>query len=314
MLVSREKTPDNLPYEVTLLGVSAAMPAFDRHPSAQLLRIQEKYYLIDCGEGTQMQLRRYALKWSKINQIFISHLHGDHFFGLIGLLNSYGLAGRTAPLDIFGPDGLEKIIMIQLRYGGGNLPYPLRFHRVDCTFSSSIYEDQHVRVYSIPLGHRIPTSGFLFREKERPRNMIGETISTYQIPYSVIPEIKAGADFELPDGRIIPNANLTIDPPAPRSYAYCSDTQYTESIIPIIDRVDLLYHESTFCADLQEQAKITMHSTAFDAASIAKKAKVKKLLLGHYSSRYRDIGLFETEARTVFDESYLGEEGKTYRV
>lgn len=304
----------SLPFDLTLLGVNAATPAFDRHPSAQVLCIQEHYFLIDCGEGTQMQMLKYGVKRNKINHIFISHLHGDHIFGLVGLLTSYGLNGRLAPLDIFSPAGLQEMIDVQVRYAGGGLPYPVRFHEVNCSESAIVFENDQLTVRSIPLEHRVPTSGYLFKEKWRPRNMRPEKIQAYQIHFSEIPGIKAGADFTLPDGTVIPNAELTFDPPTPRSFAYCSDTRYTETIIPIIKGVDLLYHESTFCTEFQEQAELSMHSTAKEAATIAKKAGVKKLLLGHYSSRYRELDPFVEEAKSIFQESYLGEEGATHVV
>ena len=249
----------SLPFDLTLLGVNAATPAFDRHPSAQVLCIQEHYFLIDCGEGTQMQMLKYGVKRNKINHIFISHLHGDHIFGLVGLLTSYGLNGRLAPLDIFSPAGLQEMIDVQVRYAGGGLPYPVRFHEVNCSESAIVFENDQLTVRSIPLEHRVPTSGYLFKEKWRPRNMRPEKIQAYQIHFSEIPGIKAGADFTLPDGTVIPNAELTFDPPTPRSFAYCSDTRYTETIIPIIKGVDLLYHESTFCTEFKEQAELSMH-------------------------------------------------------
>ena len=312
--MSKEEIRDSLPFELTILGVNAATPAFGRHPSAQILQVQEKYYLVDCGEGTQMQMLNFGVKRSKINQIFISHLHGDHVYGLIGLLTSLGLNGRTAALEIFSPGGLKEMIDIQISYSGGGLPYPIQFHEVDTTQNTIIFEDQLVRVYSIPLQHRVPTNGFLFTEKERPRNIIGDKIKEYKIPYQVIPSIKSGADFTLPDGRVVPNEELTIAPPIPRSYAYCSDTRFTESIIPLIKGVDLLYHEATFCSDAKEQAEVSMHSTAQEAATIALKAGVGKLILGHFSSRYRDLSLFKEEAIKIFPESIIGEEGGSYAV
>lgn len=304
----------SLPFELTVLGINAATPAFNRHPSAQVLCVQEQYYLIDCGEGTQMQMLKYSVKRSKIQQIFISHLHGDHVYGLIGLLTSFGLNGRSSPLEVFGPKGLEEMIMVQIKYGGGGFPYPIQFHVVDCHASAVIFEDKVLTVQSIPLVHRVPTIGYLFQEKRRPRNMRAEKIQDYQIPFKAIPGIKSGEDYILPDGKVIQNSELTIAPPEPRAFAYCSDTRYTETIIPLIKGVDLLYHESTFCQDMLEQAEASMHSTAFEAATIAKKAGAKQLLLGHFSSRYRDISSFEKEARTVFEASYLCEEGATYSI
>ncbi|MBX2876467.1 MAG: ribonuclease Z [Saprospiraceae bacterium] len=301
------------PFEVQLLGTNSALPAFGRHPTSQILSIQKYKYLIDCGEGTQMRFQKFGVKPGRMNQIFISHLHGDHFYGLIGLLTTLGLIGRKRPLDIFGPDGLEEIIRVQTKYAGGDPPFSIQFHTIDTEKHQLIFENNHITVHSIPLDHRVPTSGFLFREKPKERKMIGSKIEEYQIPFRAIPAIKKGADFTNADGQRIANALLTEDPSPPRSYAYCSDTRYKEDIIPLIEGADMLYHESTFQEDLVAKTIPTGHSTALQAAQIAKRAKVGRLILGHFSSRYENINSFAEEARTVFPEVVAGVEGEIYR-
>ena len=301
------------PFEVQLLGTNSALPAFGRHPTSQILSIQKYKYLIDCGEGTQMRFQKFGVKPGRMNQIFISHLHGDHFYGLIGLLTTLGLIGRTRPLDIFAPQGLEEIIRVQTKYAGGDPPFSIRFHVIDTEKHQLIFENNQITVHSIPLDHRVPTSGFLFREKEGERKMIGSTIEEYNIPYGAIPAIKKGEDYITPDGQRIANTLLTEDPTPPRSYAYCSDTRFKEDIIPIIAEADILYHESTFQENLIEKTIPTGHSTARQAAEIAKRAKVGRLILGHFSSRYEDINSFAEEAQAVFPEVVAGVEGEIYR-
>ncbi|MEM8907198.1 MAG: ribonuclease Z [Bacteroidota bacterium] len=301
-------------FELTILGCNAAIPAYDRHPSAQVLNVHEQLFLIDCGEGTQIQMNRYRIRRSRIQQIFISHLHGDHIFGLIGLLTSYSLSGRTEPLTIFSPAGLEEIIQVQLQHTGGVLAYPLNFELVDCATYTLIFANKTLEVYAFPLRHRIPTSGYLFREKPRLLNIIPEQIQKYQIPIADIPKIKAGEDYVNEAGRVIANAELTLAPAIPRSYAYCSDTIYDESLVSILREVDLLYHETTFCHDKVEQAIQTMHTTAKQAAQLAQKAGVGRLITGHYSSRYPDLTVILTEAQAVFERTVLGLEGKSYPV
>lgn len=301
-------------FELTILGSNSAIPANNRFPTSQVLNVRGRLYLIDCGEGTQVRLRDNKVKRSKINQIFISHLHGDHVYGLIGLLSSYGLNGRTEPLHIFSPPHLDEIINIQIVYTGRDFPFELIFHITDPEKHQLIFEDEVTEVYSIPLQHRIPTHGFLFLEKRQPDSMIPERIQKYSIPFEDISKIKEGNDWISPDGKVIPHSRLTTPAPVPRSYAYCSDTAYTEEIIPIIEGVDLLYHESTFMHSEKDFAEKTMHSTAEQAAQIAKKAKVGKLLLGHYSSRYVDLEDLHEEAKRVFPNSELGLEGKRFSV
>lgn len=302
-------------FRLTLLGTGSALPAYGRFSTAQLLQVEHHRYLIDCAEGAQIRLSQYGLHKGIVRQIFISHLHGDHYYGLLGLITSYSLLGRTQKLTVFGPEGLEEIFQVNMRYGGGRaLTFPLRFEVVDPTVHQCIFEDEKVRVFSLPLDHRIPAAGFLFREKERPRNMIPEKIETYHIPYQEIPAIKAGGDYRLPDGRVIPNEELTLPPPAARSYAFCSDTAYREALIPLIEGVDLLYHESTFLESDRAKAALTKHATAKQAATIAARARVGRLILGHYSSRYRDLTPFLEEARSVFPATELGEDGRSYEV
>lgn len=302
-------------FELTILGTSAALPAYNRFPSAQILNIQDQLFLIDCGEGTQMRMMEFGVKKNRIEQIFISHLHGDHVYGLIGLLTSFGLNNRTNPLTIFSPPGLEEIINIQFKYTGGqNSPFPIHFKVLDPTQSETIFDNDLLSVTTLPLLHRIPTVGYLFREKEHPRNILPEKIRAYQIPYTSIPAIKNGEDFQNLNGQIIPNTELTLAPRVPRTFAYCSDTAFNEALIPLIEGVDLLYHESTFCEDHQEQAKITMHSTAKQAATIAAKAKAGQLILGHYSARYKVLDCFLEEAQAIFSNTLLGKEGMVYEV
>ena len=301
-------------FELTLLGTNSALPAFDRFPTSQVLNVEDRAYLIDCGEGTQIRMQQYPVRRGRISQIFISHLHGDHIFGLIGLLTSFGLNGREEPVDVFSPPGLQPIIEVQLKLGAAGLPFALRFHEVDPTRHSRIFADRRIEVFTLPLRHRIPTTGYLFREHQRPSNIRPEQIKKYDIPFGKIPAIKAGAELSLADGTVISNERLTIPAPPPRSYAFCSDTRYEPAIVPLIRDVDLLYHESTFCEDQRQQAELTMHSTAREAALIARDAGVGRLILGHYSSRYRDLTPFLEEARAVFPATELGEDGRTFSV
>lgn len=294
-------------FELKILGSNAATPAHGRHLSAQVLTIGADVFLIDCGEGTQFQMLKFQVKRNKINHIFISHLHGDHIFGLIGLLMSYDLNGRTNPLHIYSPAGLQAIIDIQF---SDQPKFPLHFHVTDPSVSTILFENNRVEVTSIPLVHRVPCHGFLFAEKPYKANMLKDKIEAYQIPYQAISAIKDGADYTLEDGTVIPNDELTQAPARPRKFAYCSDTMYSEAILPIIKGVDILYHEATFMQDLLPKAQNTMHSTAQQAASIAKQAKVKQLILGHFSSRYDDLNPLLEEAKAVFESTTLVVEGK----
>ena len=298
--------------ELTILGCHSATPRVNAHPTAQYLEINSRHFLIDCGEGTQRQMRKYKVGFSKINHIFISHLHGDHFFGLIGLISTLGILNREKELHLFGPKGIKEVINLQLKYSKSYVKYDLIFHELNSKKSELIFEDKKVEVLTIPLHHRVYTNGFLFKEKENSRKLNMSEIRKFQeIEVCDYNNLKVGRDFTLTSGETIQNSLLTQDPKKPMSYAYCSDTSYKSDIVEIIKKSDLLYHESTFLSDKEDLATKTRHSTAKQAALIAKKADVKKLILGHYSSRYKDITLFKKEAEEVFSNVILAETGKT---
>ncbi len=297
--------------KLTILGCHSATPRTDAHPTSQFLEINGRFFLIDCGEGTQTQLRKYKVKFSRIKHVFISHLHGDHFFGLIGLISTFSLLNRQTELHIFAPKGAEEIIKLQLKHTKSWLHFPLYFHELTAKESELIFEDDKVEVHTIPLDHRVYTNGFLFKEKVGERKLDMNAIKKYaEIEICDYQNLKNGKDFNLNNGEIIPNSKLTLDPLKPLSYAFCSDTAYSEKIIPLIKNVDLLYHESTFLEDKLDLAKTTKHSTALQAGKIAKLAHVAQLLLGHYSSRYKDISFFKKEAKQAFDSVLLAKEGK----
>ncbi|MEZ7505046.1 ribonuclease Z [Flavobacterium sp. Arc2] len=298
--------------KITILGCYAATPRTFTNPTSQILDIKNRLFLIDCGEGTQVQLRKNKIRFSKINHIFISHLHGDHFFGLIGLVSTFTLLNRNTDLHIYGPKGIKEIIKLQLRLANSWTNYGLHFHELELNESEIIFEDDKVLVRTIPLKHRIYTNGFLFEEKIDKRKLNTDAVQNYEIDKCYFQNIKNGKDITLDDGRIIENAQLTFDPIPPKSYAFCSDTAYNEAIIPIISGVDVLYHESTFLESEETLAAKTMHSTAKEAAKIALKAKVKHLILGHYSTRYENINLFKEEAETIFPEVLLADDGQSF--
>ena len=300
--------------KLTILGCYAATPRTITNPTSQLLEIKNRMFLIDCGEGTQVQLRKNKIKFSKINQVFISHLHGDHFFGLIGLISTFSLLGRTTDLHIYGPKGIKEIVILQLRLSNSWTNYGLFFHELESNESVVVFEDDKVLVTTIPLKHRVYTNGFLFQEKVGERKLNMDTVLNYEIESCYYQKIKNGKDITLEDGRVILNAELTFDPIQPKSYAFCSDTVYHEAILPIIENVDVLYHESTFLESEQSLAERTLHSTAKEAARIALKANAKQLILGHYSTRYDSINLFKDEAQTVFSEVLLAEDGATFEL
>ncbi len=301
-------------FEVTILGSNAAVPAFGRHPSAQVLNVNEQCYLIDCGEGTQIRMNDFSIRRHRINQIFISHLHGDHIFGLIGLLTSYSLGQRTEKMDIFGPAGIQELLEVQLEYSKSHLTFQLDVHIVDPTQSTLIFSDKNLSVSTIPLDHRIPACGYLFREKDRLLNVIPEKLTEYGIDFKQINEIKRGEKGINSAGEAVDNNLLTLPPYVARSFAYCSDTAYKPDIIPLLKDIDLLYHEATFTEDKAENAIATKHSTAKQAAMIARDADVKKLLIGHFSSRYHDLNVLLHEANSVFDNTQLAIEGTTFSV
>jgi len=298
--------------KLTILGCYAATPRTITNPTSQVLEIRNRMFLIDCGEGTQVQLRKNKIKFSKINHIFISHLHGDHFYGLVGLISTFMLLNRQTDLHIYGPKGIKEIILLQLRFSNSFTGYNLYFHELEAKESETIYEDEKVIVKTIPLKHRIYTNGFLFQEKIGDRKLNVEAVEKYEIETCYYQNIKNGKDITLDNGTIIPNETLTFDPIPPKSYAFCSDTMYDETIIPIIQNADILYHETTFLETEADKAEKTMHSTAKEAAQIATKANIKQLILGHYSTRYSNIELFKDEAQTIFSNVLLADDGKSF--
>lgn len=300
---------------LTILGCHSATPRAKAYPTSQYLEINNHHFLIDCGEGTQRQMRKYKVGFSKINHIFISHLHGDHFFGLIGLISTLGLLGRERELHIFGPKDIKKMTLMQLKITQSHAKFPIQFHELSSKESEVILDDDKVTVKTIPLKHRIYTNGYLFIEKEKPKNLHIDNIKNYpEIDRADYLNIKAGKDIVLPSGEVVPNSELTLPPKKPLCFAFCSDTAYKPNIVPLLRNVDLLYHEATFLDDRKDLAKKTMHATTKQAATIAKDANVKQLILGHYSGRYKDISEFKEEAQSVFTNSHLAEPGKVFKV
>lgn len=292
-------------FEVNILGCGSALPTTRHFASSQVLNIREKLFMIDCGEGTQLQLRRSKLKFSRLNHIFISHLHGDHCFGLIGLLSTFDLLGRTAAMHIYAHPDFEPILNMQLDYFCKKMDYEVVFHPINPSKIEIIYEDRSVSVTTIPLRHRIPTCGFLFSEKKTPDHIKRDMIDYYGIPTCDINRIKNGEDYVLADGTVIPNNRLTAPSSSPRKYAYCSDTLYHREIIEQVKGVDLLYHEATFADSDRPKAEMTFHTTALQAATIAKDAGVKQLVIGHFSARYEEEDLLLKEAQSVFPNTVL---------
>jgi ribonuclease Z len=299
-------------FEVTILGSSSATPIYNRNPSAQILNINERLYLIDCGEGTQQQMLRFDVKASRVDHIFISHLHGDHYLGLVGLLSSMHLNGRTKTLKLFGPPELMEIIDLQLKYSDTTLQYPLEFIATHTDKPELILDTTDITVETIPLDHRIATTGFLFKQKKRLKKIIREKIIELNIPVNHFAEIKKGADYIAPDGTVYKNWEITNNPKEPKSYAYCSDTIYDESYFEQISNVDILYHEATFLHSMLDRARSTFHTTALQAGEVALKTGAKKLLIGHFSARYKTLIDLLDEAMSVFPETELAVEGKTF--
>ena len=291
---------------LTILGYNSAIPTVKSAPTAQFLEMEERCFLIDCGEGTQVQLRKAKAKFSKINHIFISHLHGDHVFGLPGLISSFRLLGRETPLHVYGPKGIKEMMETIFRITETHQGFEVVFHELSSQKSEKVFEDNRVEVFTIPLDHRIYCNGYLFKEKPKERHLNMQEISKYpEIEICDYHNLKRGKNIQLSDGYILKNENLTKPAEPSVSYAFCSDTRYLESIIPIIKNVDVLYHESTFLHDLKKMADYTGHTTALEAAKIARKANVKKLILGHFSNRYNDLSVFLNEACEIFPETYL---------
>ncbi|MDQ4142096.1 MAG: ribonuclease Z [Bacteroidota bacterium] len=301
-------------FELKILGSSSATPSPDRHHTAQVLTIGNQLNLIDCGENTQMQLMLYKVKHQRISNIFISHLHGDHYFGLFGLLSTMHLQHRTQPLNLFGPPGLAEILTTQFRYSHTQLSFKLIFHELDTTVHAQIFEDKAITVHTLPMQHRIACCGFIFREKPKLRHLIKDKLPSF-LTHAQLVKLKFGEDILDEEGNLlVPNAEVTRPPKRSRTYAYCSDTRYKEDILPYIKQVDLLYHEATFLDELRDQAAYTMHSTALQAATLAQKAEVKRLLIGHFSVRYRDLTPLLLEAKSIFDNTQLATEGKTISI
>jgi ribonuclease Z len=301
-----------LTFKITILGSSSAVPTSKRNLTAHVLNAHERFFLIDCGEGTQIQLRKNKIRFGKIDQIFISHLHGDHIFGLFGLISTFSLLDRDKDLHIYAHPELENILNKHLEYFERNISYKIIYHHLKPKISEMIYEDRNIIVETIPLKHSLPTCGFKFTEKPHLRNLKKNIVQDFNIPISKIQGIREGNDFINDDDEIILNSSLTLPPYKVRSYAYCTDTAYSEKIVPIIKDSDLLFHEATFCKKLKKQAKLTNHSTSEDAANIAKKANVKKLIVGHFSARYKDVSPIVDEARAIFQNTFPAEDGETY--
>ena len=298
-------------FDVTLLGCGSATPTLRHMATSQVVDLRDKLYLIDCGEGTQLQMRRMRVRFGRLNHIFISHAHGDHCFGIPGLISTLGMLGRKGELVIHGPKALADFLRPVLAVFCKEMPYPIRINIIDPNQYALIMEDRSLCVYSIPLKHRIPTCGFLFVEKPGEAHLIREMIDFYRVPVRLLAEIKRGADFVTEEGEVIPYTRLTRPAAPPKRYAYCSDTAYSPEIIPWIEGVDCLYHEATFMEADLPRAKETFHSTAKQAAQIAMNAQAKKLVLGHYSARYDDVTPLLEEAKMVFPETVLGKEGLT---
>ena len=300
---------------LTILGYNSAIPTVKSAPTAQFLEMEERCFLIDCGEGTQVQLRKAKAKFSKINHIFISHLHGDHVFGLPGLISSFRLLGRETPLHVYGPKGIKEMMETIFRITETHQGFEVVFHELSSKKSEKVFEDNRVEVFTIPLDHRIYCNGYLFKEKPKERHLNMQEISKYpEIEICDYHNLKRGKDIQLSDGYILKNENLTKPAEPSVSYAFCSDTRYLESIIPIIKNVDVLYHEATFLHDLKKMADYTGHTTALEAAKIARKANVKKLILGHFSNRYNDLSVFLNEACDIFPETYLPEQLEAVKI
>lgn len=296
------------PFKVRILGCGSALPTLRHFASSQIVELRGKMFMVDCGEGTQIQVRRSRIHFNKIASIFITHLHGDHCFGLIGLISTLGMLGRTAPLHIYAPFALEAILNQQINFFCEGLDYTVYFHGIDTTVPNVIYEDKSIIVKSVPLNHRIACCGFVFCEKPTLPHIRRDMIDFYNIPECYRNNIKRGDDWITPEGEVIPNSRLTEPADAPRSYAYCSDTKYIPDLYKHLTNVDTLYHEATYCDENADRAALYYHSTAKQAATVARDAKVKKLILGHFSARYNDEDAILQEARSVFPNTFLANE------
>lgn len=301
-------------FAVTILGNNSAIPTLDRHPTAQIVTCNDQLLLVDCGEGTQLQMARYKIKRSRLRYIFISHLHGDHYFGLIGLLNSLSLLGRTETLTVFAPPELETILLLQLECSGTTLQFQLQFVPLTAENHGVILEDKELRVSSFPTRHRIPCYGFIFELQKRKRKIIPEQARAYEIPAAYFSKLQEGADYQRKDGLLVKNDWVTFPPLPGKRYVYCADTMYTEELLPYAEKADLLYHETTYLHNLAERAAERYHSTSVQAATLALNAEAKRLIIGHFSSKYSDLAPFLEESRPVFENTDLAEEGVTYLI
>lgn len=299
------------PFKIHILGCGSALPTLRHNASSQIVEIRGKMFMVDCAEGTQMQLRRSKINFQRIQAVFISHMHGDHCFGLIGMISTFGLMGRTAPLDVYATKELGPVLDMLMKSFCNDYSFEVRFHAIDTKQNAVIYDDRSLTVETIPLQHRVPCCGFLFREKPTLPHIRRDMIDYLEIPFSQINNIKAGADWVTPDGKVIPNSRLVTPSDNTRSYAYCSDTRYISDLWKLVNGATVLYHESTYASDCEDRARTYWHSTARQAAMVARDAKVGKLLLGHYSARYNDESEILDEAKAVFPKSFLTNEGMT---
>lgn len=311
MGVGETKIMDNA--TLRILGAGSAMPKADLFHTSQILEMRNKQFMIDCGEGAQIRMREYAVRTARLNHIFISHLHGDHCFGLMGLISTLGMMGRTADIVIHSHPDLEMLLAHQVKYFCSEFPFQVIFAPYTPYASEVIYEDRGVKVTTLPLKHRVPTSGFLFEEKHTERHLVRSMIDAYEVPIAFYKDLKDGADFVTPDGEVVSNRRLTTDPTPPKKFAYISDTAYIEKHIDMLHGVDCLYHEATFLNEDKVRIKNTQHSSALQAATVAKRAEVKKLIIGHYSARYNTAKPFLEEAKSVFENTFAAKDGDLFK-
>jgi ribonuclease Z len=297
---------------VTILGNNSAVPAFDRHPTSQVVTIDGASFLVDCGEGTQIQMIKYKIRRGKISHIFISHLHGDHYFGLVGLINSFGLLSHQQDLHVFGPSPLQEIVELQMKVAKTTLPFNLYFHTINK--EGVLVDDSKYEIRCFRTNHRIECYGFAFKEKKKPRKIDVDKVIAAGIPASFYKRLEEGMDYTTKEDVVIKNETVTTVAPKGKNYVFCADTKYDEALLPHINEADMIYHETTYLDNLRERAEERFHSTSKQAAKIAKKAKVKKLLIGHFSSKYHELDEFEKEAREVFVNTEIAQEGVTYQV
>lgn len=301
-------------FTLTVLGSSSALPTAKRFPTAQVLNVHERFFLIDCGEGTQIQLRRFSINMSKIKHVFVSHLHGDHVFGIFGLFSSYNLMGRKTDFHVYAHKDFGYTLAHYLKYFGKDLTYQIVFHPFTANRQALIFSDKHMTVETVPLRHSIPVVGFIFREKERLLNVNKEVIQKYKLTIQDIKKIKAGKDFQTADGTTIKNNELTLPPYKVRSYAFCTDTLYFKKLVSYLKNVDMLYFEATFSNKDKKLARSTGHSTSVEAAELARHANAGKLIMGHFSTRYKNTDHLLAEARSIFSNSFVAEDGDEYSV